>query len=554
MALVSVNAPAVVLAEDTMVIDLRVRQHGFDGRAAQVQLLENGTPLPISHPRGAVTLEKTEADQRIQIRYRPMREGTYRWVVRVKPLPGEYDQENNSRTIDVIVRREKLRILYVEGAPRWEYRKLKDFLTRAEEAFETQCLLTSAQPGFPQESSPTLPPLTRFPDTEEELFKYDVIIFGDVGPEDISEDRRRTQATLELVRRFVENGGGFAMIAGDLYAPRAYKDTPIEDLIPVEISTDALAPRSSGEGFRPRLTELGRIDPIMQLEEDPKANLELWNDPRRLPNMYWFSPVKKARPGARVLAVHDSERGPLGPYPLLVAGNYGDGPTYFSAVDETWRWYKLQGPIYFHRYWGNVVRTLARVRLFAGDKRFRLLANRSEYAVGDQITLTAYVKDRSFRPETAPVQPVVLRRPSTAGGEEERIMLALREPGVYEKIFLAQETGDYEAWIPGTTGLSDEKISPIGFRVVVSDVERREPILDEAMLRSIAEQTGGRYLLLPEARALLQEISSGTVEVPRQRQFISIRDEANEWLWALPLVFVSLLTMEWFLRKRFRLL
>ena len=34
--------------------------------------------------------------------------------------------ENNKKSIEVTVRREKLRVLYVEGSPRWEYRKLKD--------------------------------------------------------------------------------------------------------------------------------------------------------------------------------------------------------------------------------------------------------------------------------------------------------------------------------------------------------------------------------------------------------------------------------------------
>jgi hypothetical protein len=304
------------------------------------------------------------------------------------------------------------------------------------------------------------------------------------------------------------------------------------------------------------VTEIGRSDPLMQLVSDPEQNVRIWegtDSEYRLDDSFWFARVKKAKPGARVLVTHATERNIHGPYPIIVAGTYGDGPVFFIAIDDTWSWYRHHGAFFFHRFWGNVVRHLARTKLFAGDKRFRLVSNRSEYRVGDRITLTAYVKDRSFRPATEDEQEVILRRPEPAN-QEERIRLKLIEPGVYEKTFVAVDVGDYRAWILPEEGLSDEKISPISFRVEVSDVERREPILDEDTLKLLASRSEGRYVRLPGVRALLSEVGAEMVEIPRQRRFLHLRDEAGGWLWALPLFFLLLVAAEWMLRKRYRFL
>lgn len=556
--LVSVIAPSVVLAEDTMVVDLRVRQRGFPEQRVKLRLLEDGLPLPLDRPKGPVLLRDTENDQDFQLSYKPMQEGRYRWVVEVEPQPGEYNTDNNRKTIEVNVRRERLRVLYVEGLPRYEYRKLKDFLVRGQQAFRTQCYLTSAQKGFPQEATEGLQPLQSFPASRERLFEYDVIVFGDVDPRKLTEDPRMADEAMENMRSFVENGGGFVMLAGRRFSPWAYRDTPIGDIVPVVVDAGTSPGGSpSGEGFRLQLTELGRIDPVMQLVGDPERNERVWagKDTELLvTELVWYARVKKAKPGTRVLAVHESESNEHGPYPLIVSGSYGDGPVLFVGFDEAWKWYLRQGPVLFYRFWGNIVHELARTKLFQGDKRFQLLSNRSEYSQGDRITLTAYVKDKSFRPVDKPRQEVVLRPPRDSGHETRKLMLSRVEPGVFEKTLLAQEEGEYQAWIPAGDGLSDEMISPISFRVVISDVERKEPILDAETLKDLAAATGGTYLLLPGARELLRRVGSGTVEIPRQRRFVSLRDGDQSWVWLLPLVFVGMLAAEWLLRKRFRML
>ncbi len=107
-----------------------------------------------------------------------------------------------------------VKVLYVEGSPRWEYRYIKTALLH-HPAVRISFLLTSADPGYEQEASDPDPSIgfagrvTAFPETAEGLGAYDVILFGDV------DSREFTDKQLQLLCDFVrKDGGGFAMIAG----------------------------------------------------------------------------------------------------------------------------------------------------------------------------------------------------------------------------------------------------------------------------------------------------------------------------------------------------
>lgn len=557
--LVTLRGDNVVLLDDEIVLDLKVRNRGFETQPVEVTLAD-AKDGSVFH-RETKTLLKSEEDQLFHVRYRPVKEGDQQWKVEIRPLPGEHSTENNAKTHEVRVRRNRLRVLYVDKVPRWDYRKLKNFLVRGYESFEAQCLLISAEAAFIQEASEGMPPLSEFPTDEKALFKYDVVILGDVDPLDLDGFSAQKGKVLESLRRFVENGGGLAMLGGENFAPQAYKDTPLEDVLPIVIDpTDVGAgKRDIGETYKPRLTALGRAHPVLALTGDLEQNAALWEraegplrdgdlDIPALDGWYWFGRVRKEKPGARALLTHPTERNEQGPYVLMAAGAFGDGPVFYCGVDEMWRWFRGHGPKYAHQFWGNLVRWLGRTKLYAGDKRFQLAVNRSAFEVGERITLTAYVKDKDYRRSAKPEQEIVLKSPS-ALNPERRILLKRVEDGVFERSMVAQDVGDYQAWILPEDGVSDERISPVSFAVRVSDVERREPILDETALKAIAQKTEGVYVRLPEIRTLQKSLGAETVEIPRRREFRDLRQDGR-----LPAVLLALLTIEWLLRKRFRYL
>lgn len=86
----------------------------------------------------------------------PTDAGRARWSVRVRPFdadaPRDLSPGNDERRVDVELVDRPLRILYIEGYPRWEYRYLKNMLVR-EPSIEASVMLLSADRDFAQEET-----------------------------------------------------------------------------------------------------------------------------------------------------------------------------------------------------------------------------------------------------------------------------------------------------------------------------------------------------------------------------------------------------------------
>ncbi|MCB9831310.1 MAG: hypothetical protein H6807_02465 [Planctomycetes bacterium] len=544
-----IRADEVVLKGNTLRMELTVRNRGFGQIYAGITVVDqDGRPWT---PPLQKRLEDVPGDQDLVIDVpvdRPA--GNYSLTVTVATDQNEENRRNNSRKHPITVKDDLLRVLYVDTLPRWEYRRLKDYLVRGDQAFRANCLLLSAEPNFIQEFTPVagMQPIREFPREFAELDQYDVLVFGDVDPNLLTPTPELTREALQNIERFVNNGGGLAVICGDGWTPRAYLDSPIEEILPVELSAtieDGGPLKNYVDEWKPKLSAFGRAHPIMQLRADPARNLALWEERNYgLMELRWCHPVSKAKPAAQVLAFHPHERNRFGPLPIFVVGNYGDGPVFFSAVDETWRWFHLTGPHDFNRFWGNVVRYLARSHLYRGSKRYKLISDASEYRQGETVELTAYVKDKSFAPETAPTQRVMITAPDAPA---RLVEFENKAPGEYRWSFKPASFGDYEAWIVGPEGLAGQRYAPISFAVNYVDAERQDAAADAAMMRSIAEKSEGGAFELHQAQDLLSRLKADTT----RRSSVSSKPlKSRTWLPVVPLL---LLTCEWLLRRRYNM-
>src|SRR5207248_1587117 len=97
----------------------------------------------------------------------------------------EADKSNNAKSKEVAVTEAKMiRILYVEGYGRWEFRYLKTLLERESErlkdnkTMDLKVYLVDADQQFALQDKSALADLP----TKAELNKYDVILLGDVDP------------------------------------------------------------------------------------------------------------------------------------------------------------------------------------------------------------------------------------------------------------------------------------------------------------------------------------------------------------------------------------
>ncbi len=547
--------PKEALCLEQVGFEVTLRAEGLRGQRARVELhgARDGGP---SVPLATASAELPDNGQSSAVRLFHAFDQPGDWTLRftLAPLPEESQLDDNEDTRFLRVNDEKIRVLFVDDRPRWEYRYVKNGLKRVDPSIVMQAVMFDASPRFEQEHSKELPALRDIPRTEKELFQYHVILFGDVPPERIAPTEERRRQWLEMLVKFVEFGGGVGFLFGDAAMPERYRNTPLQDLLPVVLEDRGWLqdnkPRRDVE-FRPRLENPTQPHDILLLQRDPAFNRRVWEE--GLPGFYVYHPVQRAKPGATVLLRHPTDGNTYGKRPLAVVGPYPRGNTFFLATDETWRWRDPYAEVYMDAFWRNVVRHLAQGRLQRRNDFVDLTVDKTQLETGDRVRVQLRVQDTELQPAVAAEQPIFLR--DHRENVDKRVLRAIPgEPGTYQATFTMPDAGAFSFLVFANQNPADTVIAREDVLVRMPDREMSDSSQDVETLRRIAAAShgtdgSGRYVFLADADSLLTDFA--------QRKAWESREDTRTrpaWdnLWAL-LVVLGLLATEWLLRKRARL-
>lgn len=535
-----VSAQDAVFVNDIANIKTLVRVTGGGGNVV-VRLKDKATGRVVMDAAGRPVEKQisptNDEPVEVELQFTPAEVGVRDLVVEAEPQAGEIDDTDNKREVQVAVLDAQINVLYVEGYPRWDYRYLKNEMIR-DKTVNISCLLLSADPSFRQEGDK---PITRFPESPEEMLEYDVVLIGDVDPRELSD------AQLQLVQDFVaRRGGGFGMIAGPRFSPAAWKGTAIESILPVDITRSQTEDWGIGggtiaEGFRPVVTREGSESSLFRFFSD-RAENELYLKEQWQP-LFWYSQGLMAKSGVGVvMAEHPSDVGPDGRRaPIIVTGRFGAGRTFFSAIDDSWRWRYYTGEQTFNTYWVQSLRYLARSRKL-GQRKLTFASQRPVYDLGQQVRLVMRVID----PQLLTQLPEQIR--VQVKGEDGQLLrqepLVRQEGGdTYLASFPADRVGKFTAVLPSVAPQVEELTLPLD--VAIPRLELSTPQVDRVTLARLASETGGQIIDLSEAPAKLPGIPSAERQVPLV---------SSQPLWDAPVAlvaFILLLTAEWVARKVF---
>lgn len=190
---------------------------------------------------------------------------------------------------------------------------------------------------------------TQFPATAEALREMcDVLIISDVGantfllPVETFLQSKRSPNKLEIIKQYVEEGGGLCMVGGymsfmGIEGKGKYYRTPVEKVLPVSfLPCDDR--QEHPEGIEITVPETGH--PVLQ------------NLPERLTGILGYNRAE-AKSSAEVLLSYGSD-------PILAVGTYGKGRSAAYATDCAPHWSSPEfsdSPAY-RTLWGNIVRWL----------------------------------------------------------------------------------------------------------------------------------------------------------------------------------------------------
>ena len=532
--LYDVTAEDLAFVGDPYSVAGKIKADGFAGRTVPVRLTERDSGRLLAQT--TVNTGAANAPVSFELSYVPTVAGELDVAIEIPPLPEESNPENNRETRHLSVRREKIRVLLADSSPRWEFRYLKTLLER-DPTVNLKSVLQEADVEYASEDKTAL---THFPLNRDELFGYDVLILGDLNPALLG------TSTMELIRDFVrDSGGGVFLIAGSNFNPLAYRGTPLEVLVPLDLSNMQSLPEQtvSEEGFRPELTIDGlRGTGIFRMADTETASLEVWS---QLPELHWLFGNAPAKPGARVFAVWRRRNGVSNDVPVVAMESIGAGKVLFNATDEFWRWRFRAGDHYFGPFWSRAIRYLSRSRLLGRDRTAELTSDRLVYTLGESPTLRVRFFDERFVPAATERVIVALERKN---GERRSVSLTKTagQSTVFEGQAALLPLGSYHAWI---TDPSFREAPPSAdFRVETGSEELVRRNLDRREMEQAAGISRGVFCTLEDAADLPGRIPPGHPVA------LSSRERVPLWnRWEVLLLFAGLLTAEWILRKRARL-
>jgi uncharacterized membrane protein len=522
-------APETICFDDSVSVPVRWRCHGFKQGQAEIVLKAGDRVVA----RRDVPLREGE-DQREVLTFTPRKEGgaevrTELTVALVYKGTETFTEDNQLRRPVTFVDR-KVKILYVEGSPRWEYKFLQPGLLR-DRRVEARFLLMNADK---RALSAGPPYLQQFPQSRPELFAFDLLILGDipaawVGPERIA-----------WIRDFVREGGSLVVIAGRQHLPGEYGGTPLAEVLPVEfgpvkfLANDTERPQA----FIPVLTRQGERAEMLSLADTPEESQRTW---QMLPGCYWHYPVTRLRPGASALLVHPRQKTGDQSIPILASHYYGKGQVLFMGTDETWRWRANGGEKLFGRFWGQVIYQMGLPHLIGVPKRVQLALERPENVLGRQCQVFARVLDAEFRPYAGDRILARLEALDPKPGTEKTRPLVLDpiagQPGEYRALLAHDATGRF------VVRVDDPAPASLEYRVgLPPEHELVAAGMAEDALREAARIGGGRFYREEDLHRLAAEIE------PRKATFVT-RQEILLWNWPALAAFVILIGLEWVVRK-----
>lgn len=336
------------------------------------------------------------------------------------------------------------------------------------------------------------------------------------------------------------------MIAGPQWSPAAYRNTPIEAILPVNIlRTEAGWPSDTmTEGFRPMLTKEGQNSSIFRFFTDKAQNDSYLKN--QLQPLFWYCRGVTAKAGADVYAEHPTDLAPDGrKAPLLVLGRYGPGRTLFSAYDDSWRWRFYTGESVFDTYWIQQLRYLARSKKL-GQHQMTFTADRPTYTYGDQVKLRLRVLDPAKVGQLPPEISVQMRDDKGQVVGLVRLQKETGQPDLYTASLNADRLGEYTLTLP--SDMEGASRYDVRINVIYPRLELANPRMDRTLLSRVANETAGQAVTLADARARLPELiqsAARTILLPHR---VSVWDKPP--LLAIVIaIFMLLLTTEWVIRK-----
>jgi hypothetical protein len=541
LSIEDIDVERVVFEKNLVPIGVRLKANGAANKDLTVRLfLEDRTGIRLgdtgpmkmvtgdSTTKPVLQLRPTRSSEtiRTQLSFVPKRPGDYKLGVEVEAIDGELKTNNNRLETIISVRKGGIRVAYFDNLLRPEQK----FIRRINVAQKIQL---DYQPVRP-------PPFNKDIELNDDWFRdgeYDVYIIGDVPAAVFGPERLKNLAAQ------IEQGAGLIMLGGfQSFGPGGYAATPLADYLPVEmrvgefrgnvISADAHHNRQ----LKMIPTSAGLKHFVMQIDASGK-NAARWESLAELERGNRLKPKR----GGLVQTLAETEDG----IPLLMAHDVGGARVAAFAGDTTWLWVSRNDDLEAHqRFWRQMILWLAH-KEFDDDAQVWVRVEPRNFSPGQKVPIEFGARDDKGQPVSDVTFEVRVTNPDKEVAEIPSVMSG----GQFNAEFTdSTKPGDY---LVGVSAMRNGQ--PFGvetftrFIIDARDPELDNPSADHKLLQEVAELSGGDSLTPEQLSDRLQAwVDEGIPNLEMTRvSRISLWDN-----WPFLIIFVGVMSLEWFVRKR----
>jgi len=510
----TVRVNPVVYSGQKTSVKVRFLQNGFESGEVAVRIRAGKKQIKARK----ISIPKSGFEQEIEFQIEAPQPGEFRYTVEIEPLKGESTTQNNYYSFMLKVLKSKLKTFLLSGQPSFDQKMLIYCLNQLPNIELTS--LTEKGSGLYFEKN----------FGQVNIDSQDVFIF--LGFPTSRSDNTHLQQIFAKIKKDKRPFFFFVTSNSDFGQLQSWQ-TLFPFKIPVKIT--------KGQLTTVYLTTSGKLHPVTRLTNDPQQLLLFWND---LPPVFSLVTSFELKEGSQIL-LKRSGKNELEKYPILISYiSEGIKSLIYTATGfGSWHFQLQEDPGRSNFLQMLLERALKWLTSREDLQRIQIKPNQKVYKLGETVVFSGQVLNEFYEVINDAIVEIFLQKEGyeltdlmqgSSGNYEYRV--AGLAPGIYKYKIQAKEEGR-------SIGVASGK-----FVVEELELEMQETRPDFYLLREIAHRTGGSFWEVKEAIHRIAKLKwNPRVQLQNEEHVLW-----NKMYWMISLII--LLTLEWFLRKRWGLL
>lgn len=505
ISIIDITHPTEVNIKTTVSLKVKINSIFYHNRLINIKILINDKLIQTK----SIKIKKGLNILRIPITFHKI--GVNKITIKCDPFPKESITLNNTRSVFIRSIKSKFKVLLVYGQPSFEYKFLKLALNQDPNIIADTYLKLKNN-------------LKRI----KSLNKYDLIIIGNIKYQDLP------GSLVNQILAYANNRNGSLLFLGGQYGFRNgdYHVSKLKNIFPIHWQKSGEYYKSS---YNVKLTPSGLNSPPMQLVNSMNSLQQYWDN---LPPCNIINVIKKVKKGTDVLAVHNKDQELV----ILAIGKYKRVKVGIFTAYPTWKWGFLNiGMGYsenpFNIFWQQFIRYLINMNV----NKIQLATNKLIYKKNEDISITLSLFNQKFAPiKKNKVSISLLKKDKEQYNRIKTFELyPSSTDGLYDSLINIKEHGEYKLKL----NLSPYKAETL-FLIRKPTEELYHLKGNNKLIKDLTQITDGKVL----TKEQINEVNDLMIKKETKQK---IQREFDLWPnWILLLAILSLLSGEWYLRKK----